>query len=88
MNKRNYICTQECVQIKPKDWKQFRVKAPRNLKTGELYEIDFNGNEFPWKGTFSSSLLVTHSGVSSTFQVSGWNSKLLVYLEVRDRIVD
>ena len=46
-NKKNYICTQECVQIKPKDWKQFRVKAPRNLKSGELYEIDFNGNGFP-----------------------------------------
>ena len=46
-NKKNYICTQECIQIKPKDWKQFRVKAPRNLKSGELYEIDFNGNGFP-----------------------------------------
>ena len=46
-NKKNYICTQECVQIKAKNWKQFRVKAPRNLKSGELYEIDFNGNGFP-----------------------------------------
>ena len=46
-NKKNYICTQECVQIKPKNWKQFRVNAPRNLKSGELYEIDFNGNGFP-----------------------------------------
>ena len=46
-NKKNYICPQECVQIKPKNWKQFRVKAPRNLKSGELYEIDFNGNGFP-----------------------------------------
>ena len=46
-NKKNYICTQECVQIKPKNWKQFRVKAPRNLKSRELYEIDFNGNRFP-----------------------------------------
>ena len=35
------------MQIKPKDWKQFRVKAPRNLKSGEFYEIDFNGNGFP-----------------------------------------
>ena len=35
------------MQIKPKDWKQFRVKALGNLKTGELYEIDFNGNGFP-----------------------------------------
>ena len=26
---------------------QFRVKAPRNLKTGELYKIDFNANRFP-----------------------------------------
>ena len=33
-------------------------------------------------------LPVTHSGVSSTLQVSGRNCKLLVYLEVRDRIVD
>ena len=47
VTKKNYICTQECMQIKPKDWKQFRVKAPRNLKSGELYEIDFNGNGFP-----------------------------------------
>ena len=46
-NKNNYICTQECVQIKPKNWKQLRVKAPRNLKFGELYEINFNGNRFP-----------------------------------------
>ena len=46
-NKKNYICTQECIQITPKDWKQFRVKAPRNLKSRELYEIDFNGNGFP-----------------------------------------
>ena len=45
MNKRNYICTQECVQIRVRV--RFRVKAPRNLKTGELYEIDFNGNGFP-----------------------------------------
>ena len=35
------------MQIKPKDWKQFRVKAPRNFKSGELYKIDFNGNGFP-----------------------------------------
>ena len=46
-NKKNYICTQECMQIKPKDWKQFRVKAPKGLKTGEIYEVDFNRNGFP-----------------------------------------
>ena len=42
-----------------------------------------------WKHLFFF-LLVTRSGVGSTFQVLvfGWNSKLLVYLEVRDRIVD
>ena len=33
-------------------------------------------------------LPVTHSSVGSTLQVSGRNCKLLVYLEVRDRIVD
>ena len=38
--------------------------------------------------TSSSSLLTTHAGVGSTLQVSGRNCKLLVYLEVRDRIVD
>ena len=46
-NKKNYICTQECAQIKPKDCKQFRVKGSRNFKSGELYETDFNGNGFP-----------------------------------------
>ena len=46
-NRKNYICTQECVQIKPKDWKQFRVKAPKGLKTGEIYEVDFSANGFP-----------------------------------------
>ena len=35
------------MQIKPKNWKQFRVKAPRNLKSRELYKINFNGNGFP-----------------------------------------
>ena len=39
-----------------------------------------------WKHLFFfSALLATHSGVGSTFQVLvfGWNSKLLVCLEVR-----
>ena len=35
------------MQIKPKDWKQFRVKASKGLKTGEIYEVDFNANRFP-----------------------------------------
>ena len=38
---------QECLQIKPKDWKQFRVRAPKGLKTGEIYKVDFNVNSFP-----------------------------------------
>ena len=39
--------------------------------------------------TSSPSLLTTHAGVGSTLQVSGRNfMDLLVYLEVRDRIVD
>ena len=29
------------------DWKQFRVKAPKSLKTREIYEVDFNTNGFP-----------------------------------------
>ena len=41
-NTNNYVCTQECVQIQPKDWKMFWVRAPRGLKCGEVYEINFN----------------------------------------------
>ena len=44
--------------------------------------------QYPFGSTFSSSLLATHTGIGSTLQVSGRNTKLLVYLEVMDRIVD
>ena len=43
-NTNNYICTWECLQIKPKDWKQFEVKAPKGLKCGGIYKIDFIAN--------------------------------------------
>ena len=46
-NTSNYICTQECLKIEPKNWKQFRVKAPKGLKNWEIYEVDFNTNGLP-----------------------------------------
>ena len=46
-NTNNYVCTQECIQIKPKDWKLFRIRAPRGLKCGEIYEVNFNANGLP-----------------------------------------
>ena len=41
-NVSNYINTCECMEIKPRSWKQFMVKAPKGLKGGEVYEIDYN----------------------------------------------
>ena len=46
-NSKNYICMQEWLQTKSKDWKQFRVKAPKGLKSREIYEVDFNTKGFP-----------------------------------------
>ena len=46
-NTNNYICTQECLQIKCKDWKQFLVKTLKCLKCGEVCQIDFNTNGIP-----------------------------------------
>ena len=43
---------QECLQIKPKNWKQFQVKAPKGLKCREIYKIDFNANGLPLDCTF------------------------------------
>ena len=45
-NSKNYIYMQECLQIKPKNWKQFRVRTPKGLKTKEIYKVDFNTNSF------------------------------------------
>ena len=41
-NTTNHISTHECTQLKPKSFKQFKVKAPKGLKNGAVYEIDYN----------------------------------------------
>ena len=41
-NTTNHISTDECTQIKPQSFKQFQVKAPKGLKNGAVYEIDYN----------------------------------------------
>ena len=46
-NTTNHISTHECMQIKPQSFKQFQVKAPKGLKNGAVYEIDYNGKEIP-----------------------------------------
>ena len=46
-NTTNHISTQECMQIKPQSFKQFQVKAPKGLKNGAVYEIDYNAKGIP-----------------------------------------
>ena len=35
------------MQIKPQSFKQFQVKAPKGLKNGAIYEIDYNTKGIP-----------------------------------------
>ena len=35
------------MQIKPQSFKQFQVKAPKRLKNGAVYEIDYNAKGIP-----------------------------------------
>ena len=46
-NTTNHISTHECMQIKPQSFKQFQVKAPKGLKKGAVYEIDYNAKRIP-----------------------------------------
>ena len=41
-NVTNHISTCECTQLKPKSFKQFKVKAPKGLQNGAVYKIDYN----------------------------------------------
>ena len=43
----NHIRTHECTQIKPQIFKQFQVKAPKRLKTGTVYKIDYSAKGIP-----------------------------------------
>ena len=43
----NHISTHECTQIKPQSFKQLQVKAPKGLKKGAVYEIDYNAKGIP-----------------------------------------
>ena len=45
-NTTNHISTHECTQIKPQSFKQLQVKAPKGLKNGAVYEIDYNAKEY------------------------------------------
>ena len=46
-NTTNHISTQEYMQIKPQSFKQFQVKAPKGLKNGAVYEIDYGTKGIP-----------------------------------------
>ena len=35
------------MQIKPQSFKEFEVKAPKGLKNGAVYEIDYNAKGIP-----------------------------------------
>ena len=41
------ISTHEHTQIKLQSFKQFQVKAPKGLKNGAVYEIDYNAMGIP-----------------------------------------
>ena len=43
----NHISTHKCMQIKPQSFKQFQVKAPKGLKNGAVYKIDYNTKGIP-----------------------------------------
>ena len=46
-NTTNHISTHECTQIKPQSFKHYQVKAPKGLKNGAVYEIDYNAKGIP-----------------------------------------
>ena len=46
-NTTNHISTHKCIKIKPKSFKQFEVKAPKGLKNGAVYEIDYKTKGIP-----------------------------------------
>ena len=46
-NTANHISTHECTQIKLQSFRQFQVKAPKGLKSGAVYEIDYNAKGIP-----------------------------------------
>ena len=46
-NTTNHISTHKCTQIKLQNFKQFQVKAPKGLKNGAVYEIDYNAKVIP-----------------------------------------
>ena len=46
-NTTNHINTCDCTQLKPKSFKQFKVKVPKGLKSGAVYEIDYNAKGIP-----------------------------------------
>ena len=46
-NTTNYRSTHECKQLRPKSFKQFKVKASKGLKGREGYEIDYNAKGIP-----------------------------------------
>ena len=35
------------MQIKPQSFKEFEVKAPKGLRNGAVYEIDYNAKGIP-----------------------------------------
>ena len=46
-NTANHISTHECAQIKLQSFRRFQVKAPKGLKSGAVYEIDYNAKGIP-----------------------------------------
>ena len=43
----NHISTHKCTQIKHQSFRQFQVKAPKGLKNGAVYKINYNTKGIP-----------------------------------------
>ena len=46
-NTTNHISTCDCTELKPKSFKQFEVNAPKGLKGGAVYKIDYIAKGIP-----------------------------------------
>ena len=46
-NTTDHISTHKCTQNKAQSFKQFQVKAPKGLKNGAVYKIDYNAKGIP-----------------------------------------
>ena len=68
------------MQIKPRSWKQVKVDAPKGLKGGEVYEIDYNTKGIPKKKMLSQSwTLSLHRNNKNQFVLQSLTNYMMLY---------